>query len=97
MDTIYSLLVELSLLAFLGGLYYLYQRKRILTHAQEEKDYLREEILFFFNQELEHSNDPKYRKCLETLQAQDYGNLTFDNFEELPVEIQELINRLNSL
>jgi hypothetical protein len=97
MNTLYSLLIEISLLAFLGGLYYMYQRKKILSHAQEQRDYLRGQISLLLYEELKESENLDYRKYLEILKNPNTTYLTFAKFDSLPEEIQELITEFNSL
>jgi hypothetical protein len=60
MDNIFKILIELSFLAFLGLIYYLFQRKKITSAHYQQKEILKDlqEIKSSLNQHIQQQTHP---------------------------------------
>jgi hypothetical protein len=72
-EKLLAIALEIGLLAFLGLLYYLFQKRRILKHAKNELIFALEDFLYDINCHLEENKTlritQRYKILLKKLKA----------------------------
>lgn len=108
METFYSILIDLGVLTFLGLLYYLWQRRRIIVYSTQEITGELQDFLYHFHSYLqEHQNEEYYTELNafalsieESLQTQELALIqrSLNNApSSLPEEFQKIINQIHKL